>query len=89
MNFEFWNLKHWLLSHLILISLLILTSWQLLWVTQNHLFLSFLDIGQGDATLIQTPEYQNILIDAGEGSRITEEMGKQMGFFNQTIDLII
>ena len=32
--------------------------------------ISFLDVGQGDATLIETPYGQNILIDAGEGDVI-------------------
>ncbi|MFB6344791.1 MAG: ComEC/Rec2 family competence protein [bacterium] len=34
----------------------------------NELALAFLDVGQGDAIFIQTPNNRNLLIDAGEGS---------------------
>jgi competence protein ComEC len=35
----------------------------------QHLTLSFLDVGQGDATLIETPHHHAILIDGGPVSR--------------------
>lgn len=39
--------------------------WQDVFLGHSKLKVTFLDIGQGDATLIQLPEGQNILIDAG------------------------
>ena len=78
-----------MLSHLICIGILALVVFQFLQITDNQLRLSFLDIGQGDSILIQTPEHQNILIDAGEGSQVIGELGKQMGFFDKTINLFI
>ena len=59
--------KHWFLFYSICIGLLYLVISQLFNVHQD-LKVSVLDVGQGDAILIQTPEYHNILIDAGPGS---------------------
>jgi competence protein ComEC len=49
----------------------------------------FLNVGQGDSILIQTPEFHQILIDAGPGSAVVDELGKTMGFFDKSIDLFV
>lgn len=48
----------------------------------------FLDVGQGDAIFIQTPNKQNIIIDMGseEGVR---KLGKIIPWWNKTIDIAI
>lgn len=51
--------------------------------------ISVLDVGQGDAILIQTPDYHNILVDAGPDSVVVDQLGKQMSFFDKTIDVFI
>lgn len=85
---ENWTIKYWLTFDLTLIGLLFLVTLQLLSVHQG-LKVSILDVGQGDAILIQTPEYHNILIDAGPDSLVVDHLGKQLGFFDKTIDLFI
>ena len=80
--------KHWFSFCAIGIGLLALVIFQLFGVHRN-LEVSVLDVGQGDAILIQTPEYHNILIDAGPDSRAVDQLGKQLGFFDKTIDLFI
>ena len=54
---------------------------------QMHLW--FLDVGQGDAVLVQTPEGHNVLIDGGPKSKVLEELTDVLPFFNQQIDLMV
>lgn len=53
------------------------------------LTLHFLDIGQGDATLIQTPSRKNILIDGGPDFLTLHIIGEHMKFFDRDIDMLI
>ncbi|MES3005711.1 MAG: MBL fold metallo-hydrolase [Patescibacteria group bacterium] len=54
------------------------------------LVVSFLDIDQGDATLIRAPGGQTILIDAGQSnSPILSEIGASLPFYKHHIDMII
>lgn len=81
--------KQWALSHLITVLLLILVLFQFFGIQGKKISVSFLDVGQGDAVLIQTEEFKNILIDAGPDGKVVEELSKKLGFFNQKIDLFI
>jgi len=55
----------------------------------KFLEVNFFDVGQGDAIFIETPERQQILIDGGPDSKILEKLGKEMPFYDRSIDLII
>jgi len=81
--------KQWVLSHIITIFILLLALFQFIQITGHGTSVSFLDVRQGDSILIQTPEFKNILIDAGADGKVVEELGKKMNFFNKTIDLLI
>ncbi len=48
----------------------------------------FLDIGQGDATLIKTPSSRVILIDSGPGE-ILKSLEKELPFYTNHIDMIV
>lgn len=55
----------------------------------GNLRVHMLDVGQGDSLLIQTPERQFIMIDAGEGTTILSELSRVLGFFDRRIELLI
>ncbi len=62
------------------------------WVTlsaENKLEIAFLDVGQGDASLIKTPFGQNILIDGGADYKVIEELEKELQWWDRAIDLMI
>jgi len=82
------SLKQWGISYLIGLGLLVLAVFQFADV-HHHLKVSVLGVGQGDSILLQTPEYHNILIDAGPDSKTVDRLGEELGFFDKTIDLFI
>lgn len=49
----------------------------------------FMDIGQGDATLLRTPLGKNILIDGGPDTTLLYKLGQYLPWWKQDIDLII
>jgi competence protein ComEC len=59
-------------------------------IPDNRLHVSVLDIGQGDAILIQTPDRQDILIDGGpDPQKLSYELGKKLPFWDRSIELVI
>jgi len=59
-------------------------------IPDNKLHVSILDVGQGDAILIQTPSRQSILIDGGPTPEaIKLQLGKRMPFWERTINLVV
>ncbi len=48
-----------------------------------------LDVGQGDAVLIQTPEMHNILIDGGPGNEVLMELAGTVPYLFGELDLVI
>jgi len=64
--------------------------WSAILTTQDgKLHVSFLDVGQGDAILIQMPGRQNILIDGGPSpQKLKTELSKKLSFWDRDIDIV-
>lgn len=53
------------------------------------LTVAFLNIGQGDAIFIESPSGVQVLVDGGPGRAVLRQLGRQMGFFDRTLDVIV
>jgi len=76
---------------IVILVALALAVWGLALVTPDgRLHVTFLDVGQGDAVLIQTPSGHRILVDGGPSPEaLGVELGKRLPFWDRSIDLII
>ncbi len=77
----------WAIAPLLVTAVLV--SFTAATMPDDDLRVSFLDVGQGDAILIQKGDRQ-ILVDGGPSPRaITLGLGSQMPFWDRTIDLLV
>jgi competence protein ComEC len=56
---------------------------------KENIKIIFLDVGQGDAALIQTGDRQNILIDGGPDKGIIYKLDQYIPFYARQIDLMV
>ena len=67
----------------------------LLWLAvtgtgSDRLTVSFLDVGQGDAILIEGPDNHRILVDGGPtGAAVKRALDRHLPFYDRRIDLIV
>jgi len=79
--------KRWVIPPLLVVA--ILASIAAATMPDNKLHVSFLDISQGDAILIQKGN-QQVLIDGGPSPQaIALELGDKMPFWDRTIELVV
>ncbi|MFA5855698.1 MAG: MBL fold metallo-hydrolase [Candidatus Gracilibacteria bacterium] len=50
---------------------------------------NFLNVGQGDSILIETAEQNHILVDGGAGDTVLAEIGNELPYFFDEIDLMV
>ena len=55
----------------------------------DRLRVTVLDVGQGDAILIQTPDGKDILVDGGPGRAVLRGLGDELPWHDRSIELMI
>ncbi len=57
--------------------------------TPSGLAVTFLDVGQGDAILIEGPTGVQVLIDGGRDSGVLRELSPRLPFWDRSLDAVI
>ncbi len=55
----------------------------------DKLAVTFFDVGQGDASYFETPNRYQVLVDGGPDNSILAKIGRELPFFDRTIDILI
>ncbi len=78
----------WLASALALPALL---TWTAVFSAPNgRLTVETLDVGQGDAILIRTPDGQKLLIDGGpDGAAVERALDEELPFWDRSLDVVL
>lgn len=86
-----WLRINWHFIFLAVLAAGALFIWSLNAASSEDTFLSFwmLDVGQGDALFIETPDRYQILVDGGPNANVVQRLGEIMPFWDRTIDLIV
>lgn len=61
-------------------------------IREDHrgaLTLTALNVGQGDAILVETPSGRSMLIDGGPDDSVLRQLGQARPFYDRTIDIVI
>ena len=76
---------------LVFVIMLCITLWfaQELFSQTKNLEIVFLDVGQGDAILITTPNKRQIVIDTGYKWKLGSKLAPYMSFNDRSIDMLI
>ena len=62
-------------------------SWK---VTHSpYLQVHYLDVGQGDSALIETPSGVQVLVDGGKDATVLRKLAQEMSFFDRSIDIVV
>lgn len=57
--------------------------------SQKHFQVTFFNIGQGDAALIQFADGKKMLVDCGPDKKILAKLGMALPFYDRTIDYVL
>ncbi len=81
------------LPYILILIIVGITFYVWLYIFENKnpkmLKVAFLDVGQGDAIYIETPNKKQVLIDGGKDSKLLYSLSKVMPFADRSIDLLV
>ncbi len=81
------NLR-WIAAPLLLVTILLWCG--ALTAPDGRLHVTVLDVGQGDAILVQTPSGQDILIDGGPSPlAVNLGLGEKLPFYDRTLEMVV
>ncbi len=71
--------------------LVFISTWGLerIQLSAHHFSVTFLDVGQGDATLIRFQNGQKMLVDCGPNKTILSRLGAILPFYDRTIEYVV
>lgn len=81
--------RNWLYLVSAILLFISIAVWAILLTQDRKLAVSFLDVGQGDSILIETPSGADVLIDAGRDRSALRRIGQELGPLDRTIDMVI
>jgi beta-lactamase superfamily II metal-dependent hydrolase len=73
---------------LVLLSLNIFLWWSVTTYLDSRLEITFLDVGQGDSYLIETPDNLTMLVDAGKGDAVLQPLQENLRY-GQEVDVVM
>jgi competence protein ComEC len=88
MNFSRKHYREVILAGLILSNIVVWSAFSQR-QPDDILTVYFLDIGQGDAILIDSPHHARALIDGGRNRKVLSELGKVIPFGDKRIDVVM
>ena len=83
--------KYWRECVVLLFILANVFAWQTLYLrsASGALNVYFIDVGQGDAVLIESPTRGRVLVDGGANRSILRELGRILPFGDKRIDVLL
>jgi competence protein ComEC len=70
-------------------GVLVSAGWIALGEAPRRLEVTVLDVGQGEAILIETPSGREVLVDGGPGDAVLRGLGGELGWRDRSIDLVL
>src|SRR3989338_9119367 len=83
--------KYFKIGFLVLLLGAVFFVWYAVFSEDRNGFLTvaFLDVGQGEAIFIDSPNGNQVLIDAGPNRKVLSEISKAMPFYDRSLDVVI